>query len=201
MAATLSSYLPQDTAEKPMVYPGDFRISLVYIPRKFSPLDGWAVVDGLTDHLRRRQLQKEQTSTGVATAAVIDSPAIATNKEICTHALGEVDRLPGGEEKDMAHRLLVDIQECIRGNRQYRELTPFRPISFEREDDGTVVLEWAYPNGRISFYLDPVIKDSTAVFVDGLDQSRPPVAQSDWIFGKDLSALAERSVRFAARCA
>jgi hypothetical protein len=146
-------------------------------------------------------LESESTNNGSELIATIQRPAIEGNKTICDLAMDSVSKLPASHQKNLANSLLVAIRRCIMSKSIYAERTPFCPISFSIDDDGSLILEWAYRNGRISYYIDPVISESTAVFVDALMDGWPPKTWSKAISVDKVSELAADSVSFIARLA
>lgn len=150
---------------------------------------------------RKRRYAEEPTSTGSGTVATIQAPALAGNRRVCEAALKAVSALPGSNQKRLARTLLSALQKKILDDQLYSVMTPFRPIKYVMMDDGAILLDWAYMNGRVSFYIDQMIGDSVAIFLDGLVEGVFPETHEREISAGNVSSLASDAVRFASRLA
>ena len=164
--------------------------------------DTWSFVSQLIVPKSKSVAIPEPTTSGCREIASIPRLAIESNKTVCAAAIDAVGKLPVSSQKRLAMSLLSGIQSHILARSEYREYTKFRPISYTyTSDDNTVVLEWAYKNGRITYFIDEDIEESIAVFIDDMNPTGHPIMKEYDLKTDSLPQLIAESVALVARFA
>lgn len=164
--------------------------------------DTWSFVSQLVAPKNKSIATPEPTTSGCREIASIPRLAIESNKTVCTAAIDAVGKLSVSSQKRLAMSLLTGIQSHILARSEYREYTKFNPISYTyATDDNTVVLEWAYKNGRITYFIDEDIEDSIAVFIDDMNPTGHPIMKEYDVKTDSLSQLIVESVALVVRFA
>lgn len=169
----------------------------------FSPTnDTWSFVSQLIAPSNNHIVIPEPTTSGFREIATIPKLAIKSNKTVCAAAIDAVNKLPVNSQKRLAMSLLTGIQSRILARSEYREYTEFKPISYTyTSDDNAVVLEWAYKNGRITYFIDEDIEESIAIFIDDMNPTGHPIMKEYDLKADSLPQLIAESVALVARFA
>ena len=137
-----------------------------------------------------------------APLAGVRSSGHKNNHHACSKALKVANALPAGGQKYLAHALLMGIQNAVLGNRRCKENVEFCPVKALLLNDETLLIDWIYPQGRVSFYIDADAEESSIVYLDGLvDNGGLPNVVDDELVADRIDEIAMESVEFVSRFA
>lgn len=145
--------------------------------------------------------QTSPVSQEASCALSVETPLDAVRKRVCADAFRAVEELrlkdgpvtPG--QLRLAHSLLVSLRNRIM--EEPSSYVQFSPVRVGVMEDGEIVLEWFYDTGRIQFFIDAELGDSTVVFLDAVDGHPLPKVEDFPISTSNANEVAERAVEFA----
>jgi len=151
--------------------------------------------------VRKLSRRLVRTTSGFDTELRIYAPTLPSNERITDRAEAFIHTLPETKQTQLALALLKKICSAVFENNDYRELVPFAQIAATKLDDGTLLLEWVYKYGRVNFFIDEVVEESSAVFLDGSYGTDVPLVYETTFNGGSVTNLARQSSDFVARFA
>jgi len=162
----------------------------------------WSFVSQLAELRAERILYSQPTTNGFREVAVIPQLAIGSNKTVCTSAIDAVEKLPPSSQKRLAISLLTGIRSYILSRSEYRGYTRFNKIHYTyMKDDNAIVLEWAYRDGRVTYFIDEDINESIAIFIDDLNSTGHPIISEYDIKVETLPQIIAESIALVAKLA
>jgi hypothetical protein len=141
------------------------------------------------------------TTCSVTEKYRFSEPILPTNRKVTNKAMEYIAALPDNQQTRLAKNLLESIKDVILSNAEYRELIPFSELQPSMLDDGTLLFEWAYSDGRVQFFVDTDVSESYVLLLDGSKGSGVPATTEVPIDPSGVDAIAALTANFSARFA